>query len=82
MSVVTVGFGPQTTHSGFFRSLTSRKLMPSASTSSSRPTSGCARSEDELDRLRRLDHAEQARQDAEHAAFRARRNAPGGGGSG
>src|ERR1700679_1688115 len=39
MSAVTVGFWPQTGHSGFLRSLSSRKRMLSASTSSSRPTS-------------------------------------------
>ena len=48
--------------------------MPSASKSSSRPISGSPAAQNQLDGFGGLDHADQARQNAEHAAFGARGN--------
>ena len=56
--------------------------MSIASNRSNRPMSGLPLPNDELDGFIRLDVADDAADDAEHAAFGATRDEPGGGGSG
>ena len=73
MYSVIVGCSPQTGQFGSRRSFTSLNSVASASKSSSRPTSGSPMPSAELERLARLERADDARQDAEHAALGAAR---------
>ena len=73
MYSVIVGSSPQTGHAGSRLSETSVKDVSSASKSSSRPTSGSPSPSDELQRLVRLERADDPGQHAEDAALGAAR---------
>ena len=73
MYSVIVGWSPQTGQSARRSIFTSVNSVASASKSSSRPTSGSPISRGQLDRLVRLQRADDPRQHAEHAALGARR---------
>ena len=73
MYSVIVGWSPQTGQSARRSIFTSLNSVESASNRSSRPTSGSPMPGRELDRLVRLQRADDPRQHAEHAAFGARR---------